>query len=44
MKKIVYVIITLMALVVLVNLSVINGSSTLKMELKDGVFEVNPLY
>ncbi len=44
MKKIVYVIITVMALVVLVNLSAINDSSTLKMESSTGVFEVNPLY
>lgn len=44
MKKMVYVIITFMALVVLVNLSAINKNTTLKMESSSGVFEINPLY
>ncbi|MGL1894171.1 MAG: hypothetical protein OCD02_21255 [Spirochaetaceae bacterium] len=44
MKKIVYVIISLMALVVLINIGTIEDNKTLKIEDANQVLEINPFY
>lgn len=44
MKKMVYVIITIMALVVLVNISAVGSENTLKINSVNGILEINPLY
>ncbi len=44
MKKIVYIIISVMALVLLVNVSVVSKESTILIESRQGLLEINPLY
>lgn len=44
MKKMIYFIITVMALVVLVNISAAGNNDTLKIRGQNGIFEINPLY
>lgn len=44
MKKIIYIIIGFMALVVLVNVSAIDDNKTLKIKINSGFLEINPLY
>lgn len=44
MKKMVYVIIAVMALVFLVNVSAVSNDDLLKVESDSGIVEFNPLY
>lgn len=44
MKKMVYVIVTLLALTLIINVSAISEESTLKIEGRSEIIELNPLY